>query len=159
MAVNLRVTIGLRPPPTAPHPGPTPQDRTKTAPRRPQNLQDRPKDAPARPQDRPEPTQERRKNTECARRSPGETNLEPPPRGNRSPCSLFCALAFSTEHATQNFEAASTRPRRCDKRVVFEHLRNQARVIRWHCMHGSQRKETRRHGPCFTLAHDALSVR
>ena len=30
LAANLRVTIGLRPPPTAPYPPPTPQDRRKT---------------------------------------------------------------------------------------------------------------------------------
>ena len=33
LAANLRVTIGLRPPPTAPYPPPTPQDRRKTPPK------------------------------------------------------------------------------------------------------------------------------
>ena len=36
-------------------------------------------------------------------------------------------------------------------RRACEHLRNQAKVFRWHCMHGFQRKETRRHGSCFTV--------
>ena len=127
-----------------------PTHRTLSTPNAPRPPQDAPKifkTGPKTLRQDPKTVQKLPKNAGRAQNVP----KDPPRKRNWSPHPLGTARLAAFFACWLCFEAASTRPRRCDKRMGFEHLRNQTRVIRWRCMHGIQRKETRRHGPCFTV--------